>query len=30
MESGAADLPKPLKRLMTATARLMTETAYRI
>jgi ubiquinone biosynthesis monooxygenase Coq7 len=30
IESGAADLPQPVKRLMTATARLMTETAYRI
>ena len=30
VESGAADLPRPVKRLMTATARLMTETAYRI
>lgn len=30
IESGAAELPRPVKRLMTATARIMTETAYRI
>jgi ubiquinone biosynthesis monooxygenase Coq7 len=30
IESGAAELPQPVKRLMTATARVMTETAYRI
>lgn len=30
LESGAAELPSPVKRLMTLTARLMTETAYRI
>jgi len=30
VESGAAELPGPVKRLMTATARIMTETAYRI
>lgn len=30
IESGAAELPQPVKRLMTATARIMTETAYRI
>jgi len=29
IESGAAELPGPVKRLMTATARIMTETAYR-
>lgn len=30
LESGAAELPQPIKRLMTLTARVMTETAYRI
>lgn len=30
LESGAAELPAPVKRLMTLTARVMTETAYRI
>jgi ubiquinone biosynthesis monooxygenase Coq7 len=30
LESGAAELPSPIKRLMTLTARVMTETAYRI
>jgi ubiquinone biosynthesis monooxygenase Coq7 len=30
LESGAAELPGPVKRLMTLTARVMTETAYRI
>jgi len=30
IESGAAELPRPVKRLMKATARIMTETAYRI
>ena len=30
LESGAAELPEPVKRLMTLTARIMTETAYRI
>jgi ubiquinone biosynthesis monooxygenase Coq7 len=30
LESGAAELPGPIKRLMTLTARVMTETAYRI
>lgn len=30
LESGAAELPQPVKRLMTLTARIMTETAYRI
>ncbi len=30
LESGAAELPGPVKRLMTFTARVMTETAYRI
>ncbi|GMQ96090.1 MAG: 2-polyprenyl-3-methyl-6-methoxy-1,4-benzoquinone monooxygenase [Gammaproteobacteria bacterium] len=30
VELGAAELPGPLKRLMTLTARVMTETAYRI
>lgn len=30
LESGAAELPEPVKRLMTLTARVMTETAYRI
>jgi ubiquinone biosynthesis monooxygenase Coq7 len=30
IESGAAELPRPVKGLMTATARIMTETAYRI
>jgi demethoxyubiquinone hydroxylase (CLK1/Coq7/Cat5 family) len=30
MESGAAELPGPVKRLMTLTARIMTETAYRV
>ena len=30
VESGAAELPRSVKRLMTATARVMTETAYRI
>ena len=30
IESGAVELPQPVKRLMTATARIMTETAYRI
>ena len=30
IESGAAELPGPVKRLMTLTARIMTETAYRI
>ena len=30
LESGAAELPQPVKRLMTFTARIMTETAYRI
>ncbi|NCF26568.1 MAG: 2-polyprenyl-3-methyl-6-methoxy-1,4-benzoquinone monooxygenase [Gammaproteobacteria bacterium] len=30
IESGAAELPQPVKRLMKATARIMTETAYRI
>ena len=28
LQSGAAELPAPVKRLMTMTARLMTETAY--
>lgn len=30
LESGAVELPAPVKRLMTLTARVMTETAYRI
>lgn len=30
LESGAAELPQALKRLMTLTARVMTETAYRV
>lgn len=30
VESGAAELPVPVKRLMSLTARIMTETAYRI
>ncbi len=30
LESGAAELPQPVKRLMTLTARLMTATAYRL
>lgn len=30
VEAGAAELPQPVKRLMTLTARVMTETAYRI
>ena len=30
VESGAAELPQPVKRLMTLTARVMTETAYRV
>lgn len=30
LESGAAELPGPIKRLMTLAARVMTETAYRI
>ena len=30
LESGAAELPEPVKRLMTLTARIMTETAYRL
>ena len=30
LEAGAAELPQPVKRLMTLTARIMTETAYRI
>ncbi len=30
LESGAAELPEPVKRLMTLTARTMTATAYRI
>jgi ubiquinone biosynthesis monooxygenase Coq7 len=30
LESGAAELPTAVKRLMTLTARIMTETAYRI
>ena len=30
IESGAAELPQPVKRLMTLAARVMTETAYRI
>ena len=30
LESGAAELPEPVKRLMTLTAKVMTETAYRI
>lgn len=30
LESGAAELPDPVKRLMTLTARIMTETAYRV
>ncbi len=30
LESGAAELPQPVKRLMTLTARVMTETAYRV
>ena len=29
LESGAAELPEPVKRLMTLAARVMTETAYR-
>lgn len=30
LESGGAELPEPVKRLMTLSARVMTETAYRI
>lgn len=30
VESGAGELPAPVKRLMSLTARVMTETAYRI
>ena len=30
LESGAAELPGPVKRLMSMTARVMTETAYRL
>ena len=30
LESGAAELPEPVKRLMTLTARVMTEAAYRL
>lgn len=30
LESGAAELPQPIRRLMAVTARIMTETAYRI
>ena len=30
LESGAAELPSPLKRLMTLAARVMTTTAYRV
>lgn len=30
LEAGAAELPEPVKRLMTLTARVMTETAYRV
>jgi len=30
LESGAAELPEPVKRLMTLSAKVMTETAYRI
>lgn len=30
LESGAAELPEPVKRLMTLTARIMTGTAYRL
>lgn len=30
LESGAAELPQPVKRLMAVMARVMTETAYRV
>jgi ubiquinone biosynthesis monooxygenase Coq7 len=30
LQSGAAELPQPVKRLMTLSARVMTETAYRV
>lgn len=30
MESGAVELPEPVKRVMALTARVMTETAYRV
>ena len=30
IHAGAAELPEPIKRLMTLTARIMTETAYRV
>jgi ubiquinone biosynthesis monooxygenase Coq7 len=30
IESGAAELPGPVKRMMALTAKVMTETAYRV